>query len=130
MWSLIVFNEGKDFLAENGWPETVWFLLSEKPVAQFAAADGLAEAAEVRGTGYGRRALPRPLSVNGVLSFDEAVWETGNASDWKPARSIAACSSRDQNGYLLCAWDLQESGEPRDLSRADTTERAAPIFSW
>ena len=130
---LIFFNEGKDFILEQGWPQTTFLLLSTKGVSagdRFQVDDSLGASGEIGGRGYSRQTLPRPQAVNGVLAFGQATWETGIVMGWpRDVRSLVAVTARDERAVMLCAWDLQETGEPRDLSHPDTTEQVSPIFS-
>lgn len=142
MADFLLFNEGADYLNTNGWPSTVYFLLSTKYVAaggggtsQFAATDTLAgtapaNAGEITGTGYARDSQSRPTSSAGAMSFTQMSWATGSATNW-PADvcSIVACTSSDNTGKMICAWDLQTNGVARNLAAANTTEQVQPSFT-
>lgn len=142
MADFLLFDEGKDYLNTNGWPATVYFLLSTKFVAaggggssQFLATDTLAgtapaNAGEITGTGAARKNQARPASAAGVLDFVQMSWATGAATDW-PADvcSVVAVTSSDNTGKMLAAWDLQTGGAARDLSQANTTENATPSYT-
>ncbi len=130
---LIFFNEGKDYILEQGWPQTTFLLLSRRGVSagdRFAVDDSIGQSGEIHGTGYVRQSLPRPQAVNSVLSFGQVAWLTELAMDWpQNVRSLVAVTARDERAVMLCAWDLQETGEPRDMSHPDTTEQVSPIFA-
>ena len=134
MANFIEFNEGKDYENQNGWPATVYFLLSTRGVAagtQHAAADTLAGGVgEITGTGYSRKNQSRPTTSAGLMTFTQMQWTTGSATDWpNSVRSIVAVTSSDNSGKALAAWDLiAPSGAGRDLSQANTTENVTPSY--
>ena len=130
MADFVEFNEGADYIAVNGWPSTVYFLLSELPVGVLTTLTTLASGCgEITGTGYGRLSQPLPTPVGGVLSFATMTWVTGAATDW-PSRvvSLVAATTHDNSGKALCAWNLQPNGVPRDLSDSNTTEEVTPTY--
>lgn len=105
----VEFLEGKDYVNENGWPEVVYFLLSELSVEdgtltkRSTLSEGLGE---ITGTGYARISQPRPRSVNQTFSFAKLTWRTRGATDWSSeVRSIIAVSSPGNDGIALYAWD-------------------------
>ena len=134
MANFIEFNEGKDYENQNGWPATVYFLLSTRGVAagtQHAASDTLAGGVgEITGTGYSRKNQSRPSTSSGLMTFTQMSWATGSATDWPAGvRSIVACTTSDNTGKALAAWDLiAPSGAARDLSQANTTENVTPSY--
>lgn len=136
MANFLLFNEGKDYINANGWPATVYFLLSTRGVAagtQHAAGDTLAGGVgEITGTGYTRKNQARPSSSAGQLAFSQMSWATASATDWPASvRSIVAATTVDNSGKALAAWDLiAPSGAARDLSQANTTEQVTPTYQF
>jgi hypothetical protein len=133
MADFIAFNEGKTEMASNGLPATCQFLLSTKSVdatTPFVATDTLASSGEITGTGYARKTQAEPTPVAGVVSFAQMSWATGAAVNWPAAvRSIILATSADNSGKMICAWNLQAGGTPRDLSAANTTENVTPTLN-
>lgn len=131
----MIFNEGATYLANNGLPATVYFLLSSKSVgatSPFAVGDTLAggQSGEITGTGYARASEAEPTAVNGVVSFVQKSWATGSATNWSATtRSVVAVTTSDGTGVMLFARNLQTGGIARDLSQANTTENVTPTFT-
>ncbi len=134
MADTIKFNEGLNYIGQNGLPATVYFLLSTRNVAAMAATDTLAGGVgEITGTGYVRTSEARPSPTNGSFAFAAKSWATGSATDW-PAntKSVIAVTSSDNTGKALCAWNLRtgaESGLARDMSGSQTTEAFTPTIT-
>lgn len=132
MADFIYFNEGKDYVNANGWPATVYFLLSTGTigttlVASSTLAGGVSE---ITGTGYSRKSQARPSSSGGSLAFAQASWATAAATDWPAGtKTVIAVTSADNTGKALAAWHLQAGGTARDMSGANTTENVTPTFT-
>ena len=77
---------------------------------------------------------PAPALAHGApaveAEFGRLEWTTHTAKDWPEAvRSVVLVTSPDDSGVAICAWNLRESGEPRDLSEAFTTETFYPTIT-
>lgn len=131
MADFVYINEGKDFVNVQGWPATVFFLLSTSAVGVITASSTLAGGVgEITGTGYTRKSQARPASSNGTLTFTTNTWQTLSATNWpNNVASIIAATTVDNTGKALCCWNLQVGGAVRDLSGANTTENSAPVFT-
>lgn len=122
------FDEGKDFVVQQGWPTTVWFMLSEYgvllPGPQHQAGDMLAGGlGEIAGSGYRRASQLLPVPSAGLLEFEMISWDP--KPDWsREVRSVVAVSSRAGDGVAIVAWDLDEV---RDLSQS-VIEETTPVF--
>jgi hypothetical protein len=123
--------EGKDYVNANGWPATVFFLLSSQDVATLGATPTLAGGVgEITGTGYARKSQARPTSSAGKLQFTQMSWATGAAADWPASvKSCIAVTSSDNTGKALAAWNLQTGGAARAMNAANTTENFTPDFT-
>lgn len=127
-----MFDEGMQYLNQNGLPGTCYFLLSTKSVgasSPFAIGDTLAGAGsgEITGTGYTRQFQARPSMSGHTDSFSQMTWSTGANTDWPSAvRSIVLVTTTDNTGKMICAANLQSGGGARDLSGANTTEKVTP----
>lgn len=130
MADFVQFNEGSNYIAVNGWPTTVYFLLSTHPVGVLSSLTTLAGGVgEISGTGYARMSQVLPTPVGGVLSFAQMTWDTGTATDWPPdVVSIVAVTTLNNSGIALCAWNLQTDGSPRDMSGSHTIEDVTPTY--
>ena len=129
MSDFIQFNEGSTYIAQHGWPTTVWFLLVRSPVSSYNQQDTLAGVDEISGTGYGRMAQTLPTIVDGVISFNAMTWTTGINTDWPPSvHAIAAATTSNNSGVCLCMWNLQTNGQPRNLSGTFTFEEVTPTY--
>ena len=132
MADFIAFNEGKTELAANGLPATVYFFPSTRGVdagTAFTAGQTLAGGTlgEITGTGYSRKSEAEPAPVSGLVTFAQKQWATGSATDWPAGvRSVVACTTADNTGKALCAWNLQAGGLPRDLNAANVTLNFTP----
>jgi hypothetical protein len=117
----VMFIPGAGYIYDHGIPTTCTFGLSTKSVDDHdRSGDDLAE---ITGTGYERQGQPAPESRGGVVMFDAAVFETGEAVDWpRDVRSVILFAGDTP----VCAWNLVPRGEARDLSQAYTLERVSP----
>ena len=135
MADFIAFTEGKNELGTNGLPATCYFALSTKSVDStnpFAAANTLSGAAigEITGTGYTRKSQAEPSPSSGAFAFSQMSWTTGAATDWPAAvRSVVLCTTADNTGKAIAAWNLQTGGAARDMSGASTTENVTPTLN-
>lgn len=130
MADFVQFDEGSNYIIQNGWPTTVYFLLSTAKVGALTNSSTLAGGLEeITGTGYARQSQARPTPVGGVLSFTQMTWATGVATDWpRNVTSIIAVTSPNNVGTALCAWNLQGGGAPRDMSGSNTYADVTPIY--
>lgn len=133
MADFIAFNEGKTELGNNGLPATCYFLLSTKPCSgtgAHAASDTLAGGVgEITGTGYSRQSQSEPVGSSGTFSFSQMTWSTGAATNWPASvKSVVLCTTSDNTGKAICAWNLVAGGTARDLSAAGTTEKFTPTL--
>src|SRR5690348_7517288 len=121
MSDFISFNEGRQYLANNGLPSTCYFLLSTKSVDSVSAFTASATLAggvgEITGTGYARQTESEPTATAAspsVVAFAQKSWSTGSATDW-PAnvRSCVLATTADNVGKAICAWNLQPGGVAR-----------------
>lgn len=129
MADFVQFTEGSNYIILNGWPSTVWFLLSVNPVGVLTESTTLAAVGEITGTGYIRQSQPLPTPVGGVLSFATMQWTNGIQVDWpNTVHSVVAATTINNNGVALCAWNLQPNGLPRNLSVPNTTEECTPTY--
>lgn len=134
MATFIAFNEGKTEVINNGLPATCRFLLSTRGVGAgtlHAATDTLAGGVgEITGTGYARTSQAEPTAASGVVTFVLMSWATVAATDWPAAvRSVVLCTTADNSGKAICAWDLQTTSAARDMSAANTTENFTPTLT-
>lgn len=140
MADFIAFNEGKNELGSSGLPATCYFLLSTRPcpvdinapaAGEHAAANtlggGVGEIAT--GTGYLRKTQSEPSPTNGAFVFTAMVWSTGANTDWPASvKSILLCTSSDNTGKAIAAWNLQPGGTARDMSAINTTLTETPTL--
>lgn len=135
----IAFNEGINYLLTHGdgQPTTVYFLLSTSSCngaggsAALSASSTLAGGVgEITGTGYGRQSQAAPTPSAGSVAYSQMSWATGSATDWpNNVRSVVACTTSDNTGKALFAWNLIAGGGARDLSQASTTEQFTPTLN-
>ena len=130
MSDFVEFNEGANYIAEHGWPNPVYFLLSASPVGVLTATSTLAGGVgEISGTGYERQSQPLPTVIGGVLAFATMYFTTGLAVDWPhDVVSLVAVTTLNNSGIALCAWNLQPNGTPRDMAAVSTTEQVTPTY--
>lgn len=129
MSDFIQFTEGSNYITQNGWPTTVWFLLLSVPVGTLTIGATLATLPEITGTGYSRMAQALPTVTGGALVFTQMTWANGVNIDWPHSvYGIAAATTSNNTGVALCAWNLQTNGVPRDLSNPNTFEEVSPIY--
>lgn len=136
MADVIVFNQGRTYIANNGLPATCYYLLSTKSVdatTPFALTDTLAggQSGELVGaTGYSRKSELEPTAVNGVVTFAVKTWATGSATDWSATvRSIVLVTTADNTGVMISARNLQTGGVARAMNAANTTENYTPTVT-
>jgi hypothetical protein len=129
----IDFTEGQNYLLThgNGLPATCYFLLSTNAVASFTAGSTLAGGvAEITGTSYARQSQAAPTPSAGAAAFTLMSWATGVHTDWPAGvKSVVLCTTVDNSGKAICAWNLIAGGASRDLSQANTTEQVTPTLS-
>lgn len=135
MADFITFNEGENYVGQNGLPATCRFLLSTKSVdatTPFSATDTLTgnQDGEITvGTGYARQSQSRPTPSSGLFTFTLMSWATGSATNWPAAvRSVVLVTTADDTGVMICAWNLVTGGAARDMSAANTTENFTPTL--
>ncbi len=114
------FSSGKDVLNTFGWPQIVYFALSELQVADMG--DGFA--GELVGRGYERQPVPLPASDRGALVFQDAAFDTRNNMGWPEVRSAGAFTGR-VGGVAICAWDLERE---RDMSMTATVLKVGATY--
>lgn len=137
MADFVSFDEGRQYVVNNGLPSTCYFLLSTKSVdatSAFTASATLAGGVgEITGTGYARQTEFEPTATAAspsVVAFAEKTWSTGSATDWPAAvRSCVLATTADDSGKAVCAWNLQPGGAARDLSTANTVENFTPTLN-
>jgi hypothetical protein len=137
MADFISFDEGRQYLANNGLPATVYFLLSTRGVdagTAHAVTDNLSTGVgEITGTGYARQSQSEPTATDAnpsVVSFTQETWSTSSATDWPSGtRSVVMTTSSDNTGKAICAWNLVAGGAARDMSAASTTENFTPTLN-
>lgn len=136
MANTIVFDEGMNYLHQAGLPATCYFALSTKAVGTataFTTEDTLAGGiGEITGTGYARGTVSRPTMSHATDAFTQLTWTTGTAVNW-PAdvRSLVMVTvASGTAGTAIAASNLQSGGAVRDMSAANTTEKATPTISF
>jgi len=135
MADFISFNEGRKELANNGLPATCYFFLSTKDTTTHVVTDTLAGAAmgEITGTGYARmnEAEPTASSANpAAVAFAQKTWSTGAATDWPASvKSCVLCTTADNTGKAIAAWNLVAGGTARAMNAASTTENFTPTLN-
>lgn len=134
----MAFNEGKNSLGSNGLPANVYFFPSTKPCpvninapagGEHNPTDTLVGAAmgEITGTGYVRKTQAEPSPSGGDFVFAVMTWNTGAATDWPASvKSLVLCTTSDNTGVAICAWNLIPGGTLVNLSAASTPLAVTP----
>lgn len=136
MADFLIFDQGANELLDNGYPSTIYLLLSTKKVGTQAGGEHLVTdtlaggVGEITGTGYSRKSQAEPAASARAKALALAQWLTGAAADWPAAvRSIVAATTADNTGKALWAMNLIAGGAARDLSQPNTTEQVTPTHS-
>lgn len=133
MADCILFNEGATAIWNTGLPSTLEWALSTKPCSGSGShvvgdthAGGFGE---ITGTGYARIAATEPTAATRAVTFAQAAWATGSATDWPSSAKSAVLIDSSGSKKVIAAVNLQAGGTARDLSGANTTEAITPTIT-